>query len=252
MVDYADIMIVTYNRLELTKRTLEDLLNTTDFFFNLIIVDNGSQDKTVEYLQKFCLDNSHKGFFKDYIIKENKENLGIAIGRNQCLSLSKENWLVTFDNDVLVPKGWLTECVDILKINRQYACIGVNFEGKNYPAVKLNGKEFQDKPRGNLGTACMVFQRYLHKILGYFNYLDYGKYGLEDSDFGARISFALKMKLGYLSSPGVHIGSGSYDVGPYRAYKTAEHDKYLHKFNENCRLYCNKQKQLYIPFKDIY
>ena len=252
MADCADIMMVTYNRLELTKRTLEDLLKTTDFPFNLIIVDNGSEDDTVKYLKEFCAENCGKGFFKGYIIKENEKNLGIAIGRNQCLARSKEEWLVTFDNDVLVPNGWLTECIDILKANRQYACIGVNFEDKAYPIVKLKGKEFQDKPRGNLGTACMVFNRSLQKMLGYFNHLEYGKYGLEDSDFGARVSFALKMKLGYLSSPGSHIGSGAYDVGAYRAYKTAEHDKYLNKFNENCRLYCNKQKQLYIPFKDIY
>ena len=51
----ATIMMVTYNRLDLTKKTLEGLFKVTKYPFNLVVVDNASKDGTVEYLNNFCI-----------------------------------------------------------------------------------------------------------------------------------------------------------------------------------------------------
>jgi glycosyltransferase involved in cell wall biosynthesis len=244
----TDIMMVTYNRVSLTKQTLESLIKTTNSSYNLIVVDNNSSDDTIQYLKDFFAHNFDKTeMMNGYIIKQNSENHGIAIGRNICLKLSRSDWLATIDNDVLLPNGWLGQCIDILKQNNQIAAIGVNMEGKKYPIIKESGIEFQEKPQGNLGTACMVFNRSIHLLLGYFNHLDYGKYGEEDADFGMRIR-VLKLRLGYLRQNGQHIGEGKYDVGEYRNFKTAQHTKNLIKFHENCAAYYRKQKSLFISF----
>ena len=160
-----------------------------------------------------------------------------------------DEWFATIDNDVWVPEGWLSEAISIMKANRQYGSIGVNMENRIYPMVTLNGCEFQTKPQGNLGTACMVFNRSLHKMLGYFNHLDYGKYGEEDADWGMRTR-VVGLRLGYIKNSGKHIGEGELDVGEYREFKTISHKKNLPKFNENCRAYANRQKALYIDFSD--
>lgn len=253
MVNYcADIMMVTYNRLNLTKQTLESFLKTTDCNFNLIIIDNASTDGTVDYIRRFCEENKGTGYFKSYVIKENNKNLGIATGRNQGLMRSKEDWLVTFDNDIIVPNGWLSECINLLSENKQYGTIGVNFENIQYPIIKLNNRELQDKVKGNLGTACMCFHRNIHKMFGFFNTKDYSPlYALEDGDFGMRLYFA-GFKRGYITRPGVHLGDGENDQGEYRKIKTREHNKYLPKFQENCQLYAAGKKSIYIPFEDIY
>lgn len=250
MTQPADIMMVTYNRLPLTQTTIKDLFKTTTYPFRLIVVDNASTDNTVSWLKEF-LDNESCTYFCGYEIKENKRNHGIAIGRNQCLARSSATWLVTFDNDVLVPSGWLQECITILQANRQYAAIGVNMEDTKYPVVTLGGCTFQDKPAGNLGTACMVMNRAIHKQLGFFNHKDYGLYGEEDADMGMRIR-VLGMKLGYIQEQGRHIGVGKYDAGQYRAFKTQQHTQNLKKFNQNCAAYCRKQKSLYCAFEDTY
>ena len=247
----ASIMMVTYNRLELTKQTLEDLFKTTDYPFNLIIVDNGSNDGTVDYLTDTLLNNKSE-HLKEYNIIQNKENLGIATGRNLALykAIHQYNaqWLVTIDNDVLVPNGWLSEAIEILQSCPQFAAIGVNMEGVQYPMVTKGGKSFQEKPQGNLGTAAMIFRRSLHEMLGYFNYSDYNKfYGLEDSDFGMRIR-VVGFKLGYIKENGKHLGEGNNDTGAYREFKTKSHDSNIAKFNANCRAYYNRTKSLYIGF----
>ena len=246
----ASIMIVTYNRIELTKKTLEGLFERTDYPFNLIFVDNNSTDGTADYLYKTCADAiTENAFLKSFTILRNEKNLGIAVARNQALEASHDPWLSTMDNDVLVPKGWLSSCVEILTRNPQYGMLGVNMENVTYPLVKVNDLEWQGKPRGNLGTACTVFNRSLHKMLGYFN-TEYGLYGEEDADFGMRVR-VLGLKMGYLKENGTHLGEGNEDVGTYREFKTACHQKNLKKFNSNCVLYSSGKKSLYIPFSKV-
>lgn len=244
----ASIMIVTYNRLDLTKQTLHRLFENTDYPFNLVFVDNGSQDGTVDYLYRFCGDKmSEGGVFKGFTVQNNEGNLGIAVGRNQALQLAEDEWLSTLDNDVLVPKGWLTQSISILKVNPQYGMLGVNMENVSYMPIKRGAFEWQEKPKGNLGTACTVFNRSLHKMLGFFN-TEYGLYGEEDADFGMRVR-VLGLKMGYIKENGKHIGDGENDKGAYREFKTAAHKANLKKFNENCSAYVQGKKPLYIPFK---
>lgn len=243
----TDIMIVTYNRLELTKRTLSSLFASSDCPYRLIVIDNASTDGTVEYLKE--LKERLEGEGREDIFIFNSENEGIARGRNRALSLSTAPWLVTLDNDVELPVRWLEEAINILKANRSYGAIGVNFEPNQYPLVEKNGFILQDKPKGNLGTACMVFNRSLHRLLGFFNYTDYSPfYGLEDSDFGMRVRVA-GFKLGYLSRPGVHLGEGDADVGPYREFKTLQHDSNVDKFKKNCAEYWSKRKPLHVKYQ---
>ncbi|HLG27608.1 MAG TPA: glycosyltransferase [Paenisporosarcina sp.] len=241
-------MIVTYNRIELTKQTLNSIFENTDCPYNLVVVDNNSTDGTLEYLYGACADEiSERGFLKGFKIHRNEQNRGIAVGRNQALQLAEDEWLSTLDNDVLVPKGWLTQCIEILRDNPMYGMLGVNMEGVTYPLVKNGYYEWQDKPRGNLGTACTVFHRSLHQMLGYFN-TEYGLYGEEDADFGMRVR-VLGLKLGYLKEAGKHVGEGENDIGEYRDFKTASHKANLKKFNENCSSYISGKKSIYIPFK---
>lgn len=240
------IMMVTYNRLNLTKQTFESISKLKDRY-NLIIVDNNSTDGTVDYLKEF------KGFGNTVSLKViyNSENKGIAIGRNQALKAANElntKWFCTMDNDVQAPDYFLEECVDIMVKNPKYGAIGVNLEGIDYPFVTENGKTFQYKPAGNLGSGIMLMSHALHKMLGYFN-TEYNKYGLEDADLGMRARVA-GFKLGYIKENGIHLGVDEHDTGEYRAWKTKEHDSKLSLFNQNCRAYHQRTKPIYIPYKD--
>lgn len=246
------IMIVTYNRLELTKQTISSLFETVDYPFRLVFVDNNSTDETVEYLKSLELMVDRVDNFKGMSLRINKENQGIAIGRNQGLvdaNKTDATWYATLDNDVLLPKGWASECIDILTKCPMYAKIGVNFEGKKYPEITLNGKTFQTKRQGNLGTACMVFNKKIHKLIGFFNHLDYKYYGHEDADYSSRIK-SLGLQIGYIKSNGTHIGEDGDNGGEYREFKNEYHAKNLAKFYENSRLYMAKKKSVYIHFED--
>jgi len=245
--DVITLMMVTYNRLDLTKRTLQSIEDNTKTYYNLVIVDNGSEDGTKEFLEDY---KPHMNCAK-YETVFNDENKGIAIGRNQCLKGAvalDTDWFCTMDNDVEVPDGWLSECVNIMTANPKYAMIGVNMEDIKYPMITSNDYTFQTKPRGNLGTACIVFQAKLQKMLGYFN-TEYGLYGEEDADYGMRARVA-GFGLGYIETMGNHFGVGELDQGEYREFKTEMHKNNLAQFNANCGAYARREKQLYIPYKE--
>lgn len=238
--------MVTYNRLELTKKTLDNIFKVTNFPFELVIVDNASSDETVSYLKEILPNKSLNDNYIGAKLLCNSNNLGIAIGRNQTMLLAgNSDWYATLDNDVLLPEGWLKKCIDIMTLNAKYGMIGVNFESVKYPLVDVGPYKVQHKKEGNLGTACMVFSKKVHKMIGFFNDKDYGKYGLEDSDYGFRTRVA-GFQLGYLEDEGVHLGEDSADKGEYRKFKTEEHNKYLQKFYGNCKLYYNNSKPIYL------
>lgn len=68
----VNAVVVTYNRLELLKKTIENLENQTYRINEIIIVNNASTDGTTEYLQRIKS--------KQIVIENLKENLGGAGG----------------------------------------------------------------------------------------------------------------------------------------------------------------------------
>ncbi len=242
----TSIMLVTYNRLELTKRMLDSFFKNTTSPYRFIVVDNGSSDGTPEFLTSLQVPASCVGY--EYFLSPS--NLGIAVGRNVGLQMADkhfDDWLSTVDNDIEFAPGWLEECIGIMQANPNFA-IGVNMENTMYPIITQNGKSFQFKPRGNLGTACTVFPRKLHVMLGFFN-TEYGLYGEEDADFFIRARM-MGFQLGYLKQSGIHFGEGELDEGEYREFKTQCHARNLAKFQQNCAFYANGSKPIYIPFTE--
>lgn len=93
------IVIVTYNRLEYTKKSLQHLLSSKSDF-DLYIWDNASTDGTPEYLKEAV---------KDPRIVEtilSKENVGQTGAMNYAWSKTKAELVGKLDNDCLVTPGW--------------------------------------------------------------------------------------------------------------------------------------------------
>jgi len=77
------INIVTWNGLRFLPEALETIYNQTYKDFNIIIVDNGSTDGTVEYV---------KNNFPDITMLRNVRNLGFAHGHNQAIRMALNRW----------------------------------------------------------------------------------------------------------------------------------------------------------------
>ena len=95
MNNYGVVSIVmpSYNSERFIKDSIESVLNQTYPFWELLIVDDCSTDKTVEIIKSF----------KDERIKlfQNKTNSGAALSRNWALKEAKGRWIAFLDSDDL-------------------------------------------------------------------------------------------------------------------------------------------------------
>jgi GT2 family glycosyltransferase len=101
---------VSYDNLVFTKLTLASVLaNTETPTYEVIVVDNGSKDRTDEYL------TSIKGSCARVRLVLNTENHGFAAATNQGIALARGQSLVLLNNDTIVPPGWLGRLVGYLQ-----------------------------------------------------------------------------------------------------------------------------------------
>lgn len=116
------ISIITRNRIHSLSLTVESLVTCSLQGFELIVIDNGSNDGTIEYLQLLNHPSivSKKLFFSE-------TNLGVAGGRNMAYSLASNDIVFFIDDDAVITDPSLLNSADEL-FHRfaNVAVIGVN------------------------------------------------------------------------------------------------------------------------------
>lgn len=102
------IIILNYNAGTLLLDCVESILNTNYKNYEIIIVDNLSNDES----HKKC-----KEKFKQVILVENQENLGYCEGNNVGLRIAKGEFVVILNPDTVVEPRWLDELMTAYKIH---------------------------------------------------------------------------------------------------------------------------------------
>jgi GT2 family glycosyltransferase len=108
------VVIITFNSEQFIKSCLDSVFVQGYPDFEVIVVDNGSNDGTANLIRR------------DYprvILVENRENLGACRARNQGIEVSKSEWILTLDCDVVLDEGFLSETAN--KINYLPDRIGI-------------------------------------------------------------------------------------------------------------------------------
>lgn len=198
----ANITMVTYNRLELTKRSLESLLNLTRGDFCVNIVDNASSDETWSYLEETRLNDNRVRIFRL------SRNMGVQVAANYGWALDVDVDYIKFDNDIEVLDGdWLEIMLDYGRGDSRLGFIAYQFMEALTPAmITLQGGQ-QFLRNEMCGGACVLIGPATHRRLGFWNE-DYGKYGYEDVDYCMRCSLN-DLLCGYIPVQGKvrHLGS---------------------------------------------
>ncbi len=77
----TSIVILTFNQLNYTKQCVESIINNTPELHEIVFVDNGSKDGTVEWLKSLTKQNPNYTFIK------NPFNKGFSVGYNQGINI---------------------------------------------------------------------------------------------------------------------------------------------------------------------
>lgn len=95
----VSVIIPVYNVEDYIEDTLASVLNQTYRDFEVILVDDGSVDRSIEYAERVF----QKYNFNKYIILKEK-NSGQGIARNYGMDFAKGDWIFFMDSDDLLNK----------------------------------------------------------------------------------------------------------------------------------------------------
>lgn len=133
----VEIIYVTHDRLYYTKKTLPVMIENAGHPFKLTIVDNNSQDGTVEYLKQY----ENHPYIKAIIY--NKENRGLSSVTNDFWKNADCDYVGKVDNDTLLPKDWLKNLLEIQEKNshlKMGVIGGIAFRPEDVPLTFVKEK----------------------------------------------------------------------------------------------------------------
>ena len=121
------IITPTYNRAHLLPRMIVSVLNQSFQEWELIIMDDGSEDDTEAVVKSFN-DSRVKYFFT--------ENSGAADKRNRGSKLAEGDYIILLDSDDEVKPNWLAEFAKEIQNGSEVVCCGMEKYNENGELVK--------------------------------------------------------------------------------------------------------------------
>lgn len=108
----VSIFVLAYGRLDKTKRCIESILKyTKGIQYELILVDNGSLDSTIDYFKSVK-------FMHKKVIKITK-NIGGIFGLKISMEMFDGKYFVHVPNDIIVTKNWLNNLLRCMESDQQ-------------------------------------------------------------------------------------------------------------------------------------
>ncbi len=166
----VSIIILNWNGLDFTKKCLEAIERNTFYSpYEIIVVDNGSRDGSIEFLRQKKNDGK-------ITLIENPGNRGFAGGNNQGIDASKGDYIFLLNNDTTVNGHWLGSLVRVIEAYDKAGIVGCKLV---YPSGKLQhaGAKIDDAgiarqlPEGEereveyvTGAALMIKREVINKI----------------------------------------------------------------------------------------
>jgi glycosyltransferase involved in cell wall biosynthesis len=119
--DKATICIVNYKTLDFTRLCLRSIRKLTHYPYEVIVVDNNSQDKSLEYLKSLK--------WIRLIERDSAGDIGGGYSHGAALQMGFENcnteFFISMHSDTFIIKdNWLTDLVDYFNNDPVISCVG--------------------------------------------------------------------------------------------------------------------------------
>ena len=121
------VYITNYNYGKFIKKAIDSVLNQTFKNFELIIIDDGSKDKSAKIIKQFQNKNKIKVVFQ--------KNKGLIVSNNLALRMSNAKYIMRLDSDDWLDPHALEIMVNILERNKKISLVF-----PDYYEVDKNGK----------------------------------------------------------------------------------------------------------------
>ena len=103
----VSVVTPNFNGERFLKNFLESLDNDSEYIGEVIIIDNGSSDASLDYIK-------NNTFNFPIVLIENKENLGFASAVNQGILKSRNELIFSINNDTEIKKGSIRALMNLI------------------------------------------------------------------------------------------------------------------------------------------
>jgi glycosyltransferase involved in cell wall biosynthesis len=160
----VSIVIPTYNRANRVMQTLDSIFAQTYSYFEVIVVDDGSTDNTIQVLEEYKQQTPRKEIAFTIV---RQANAGAPVARNKGLSMAKGEYIVFFDSDDLMLPNRIEEQISLMLEENTDCCacgyITSSKQEQYIPHIIDNRGVLYSYVRGNLqgSTQSWVFKKTL-------------------------------------------------------------------------------------------
>jgi glycosyltransferase involved in cell wall biosynthesis len=145
----VSVLIATYNRAALLRDAIESVLQQTYSDYEIVIVDDGSNDATADVIAPYLLE-THPSHGK--ILYFQQKNQGKSVALNNAFAMARGEWIAILDSDDV----WLPE-----KLEWQFRA----FERFPECSICFTDCRFSNNPRMDM-TAFQFFGRAFGEMFG--------------------------------------------------------------------------------------
>ena len=189
------IIVALYNKADYIYDTLQSVLNQTYKNFEIIVIDDGSSDNSLEVV---------KGITDQHLKIISQDNSGVSSARNKGIVIAKSQWVAFLDADDI----WLPDHLEtLLDVSKTYPNAAMIATGHKTLKRELINNELQHKEKSeiklinyfieaqtNIGiihTSCTAVKReFFNSNKGFKDY----KRG-EDLELWARVALSYPVRI---------------------------------------------------------
>ena len=158
---FITVVVPIYNAEQYIERAVKSLLNQTTNEIEIILVDDGSKDNSVDILNKVAQTDKRLNVI-------DQKNHGVAYTRNKGIDIATGNYIVFLDQDDMWVTDFLTE--DVINEIKQEKCDMVSFAyyqaNQDISRLKLieRQRKIIDHPKENAGENYRHHSSYMYNI----------------------------------------------------------------------------------------
>ncbi len=190
----VSIVILGFNQMDYTRKCIESIRKHTRQKYELVLVDNGSQDGTWDLFRSIPGAKAVR----------NASNLGVAAGWNRGLHECDGDYICILNNDTLVGENWLENMIRLCESDTRIGMVGPRSnrvagpqmvgsvayrqesEIADYIATWNSSHDLQSEDHDWVKGVCMVMPKSVVDQVGYFDER-FGKGNFEDDDYCLRV-----------------------------------------------------------------
>lgn len=180
------IVVLSYNRKDFLKQSIDSIHKTTKEPYELIVVDDGSEKDVVDFL----IDLHNKKQISSLVLNSGR-NMGVGESVRKGFAIAHGSYLVKSDQDLIYKEGWDTKCVDILHFNQdKVEMVGCFKYEAGHPTVDFNKTNPVKKNKYYLVDDFVSSMFMIRKEF----YKKFGEFPVGSEAFAEDVEYKTKMK----------------------------------------------------------